>query len=301
MQQFYFLRGIIRNGCNLYHEPNFFPYRSFLPTVTTIHDLSPIRFPGTHTEQSRRVWKKLLPDAIKRSRMILADSEFIRSEIIDVLGVQPDRVRAIPLGVSAIYRELSQEELAAQLAPLKLAPKRYVLAVGTIEPRKNLISTLDAYEGLPDTLSRGYPLVVAGLKGWLTDDLQRRLARLEADDKVRVLGFVSEKALVALYGGARLLVYPSLYEGFGLPPLEAMACGTPVVVSNRASLPEVVGDAGIQLEAEDIAGIRVAMTRLIEDDQEWRRMRIAGLERVKRFTWRRCAEATLDAYHAALA
>jgi alpha-1,3-rhamnosyl/mannosyltransferase len=301
MQHVHFIRGAHRKGCDLYHEPNFFPYRSRLPTVTTIHDLSPIRFPETHTEQSRRIWRKLLPDALKRSRLILTDSEFIRAEILELLGVPPERVRAIHLGVSEQYRELGRDELAARLSPLGLAPGRYVLAVGTLEPRKNLVSTLEAYRKLPDSMARAHPLVIAGLKGWLTEELQRRLAGLEAEGKVRVLGYVSAEALVALYGGARLLVYPSLYEGFGLPPLEAMACGTPVVVSNRASLPEVVGEAGTQVDAHDVAAIADAMARLVEDASHWRRMREAGLARARQFTWRRCAEATLDAYRAAAA
>ena len=299
LQQWFFYRGTRAGRFDIYHEPNYFPYRTALPIVTTIHDLSPLRFPDTHTEQSRRLWKKLLPVALRRSRVILTDSDFIRREIVETLKVPPERVWAVHLGVTATFRPLATHDLHARLAPLSLIPRQYILAVGTLEPRKNLAMTLDAYQALPASLLRAYPLVIVGLRGWLTKDLDFRLAPLAATGRVRVLGYVPEETLVALYCGAQMLVYPSLYEGFGLPPLEAMACGTPVVVSNRASLPEVVGDAGLQVEPDDVSALTDAMVRLIDDQGMWRRLTEAGLERSRRFTWERCALATLDAYRSA--
>jgi alpha-1,3-rhamnosyl/mannosyltransferase len=175
------------------------------------------------------------------------------------------------------------------------------LAVGTLEPRKNLLQAIDAYAGLPEAIRKSTPLVIAGMKGWLAEELQTRIRTYEERGEVRWLGYVSAEILPMLYAGARMLVYPSLYEGFGLPVLEAMASGIPVIASNQASLPEVAGEAGIMVDPRDCEALRDAMLRLIEDEQEVRCRIDLGFAQAARFTWRSCAETTLAVYKRALA
>ena len=177
-----------------------------------------------------------------------------------------------------------------------LVADHYLLAIGTLEPRKNLISALKAYSLLSDNLRDRYPLVIGGMRGWLTDDLDRAIDPMIRKGQVRLLGFVPDSDLNALYSGARAFIYPSLYEGFGLPPLEAMASGTPVITSNRASLPEVVGDAGIQVEPLDIDQLSQAMQLLLEDDNLHRVLQQRGLERASRFTWEDTALKTYEVF-----
>ena len=286
-------------GCDVYHEPNSFPLKTDVPTVTTIHDLSPIRFPHTHTARSRRKWAALLPGALKASRLILTDSEFIRSEIVSLFGIEPTRVKAIPLGVSDEYRELPSRAVEEGLARYDLQRREYSLAVGTLEPRKNLVTTLEAYRGLPLQVAKRFPLVVVGSRGWSSLEIDQAIGKLEAEGRARYLGYVPQVDMPILYSGAKLLLYPSLYEGFGFPPLEAMACGTPVITSNRASLPEVVGDAAVQINPMDTDALRGAVLSLLQDPERWDLLRAAGLARAHSFTWRRCAELTVAAYRVA--
>jgi alpha-1,3-rhamnosyl/mannosyltransferase len=293
-----FFGAVERLECSVYHEPNFFPFESSLPTVTTIHDLAPIRFPDTYTEQSRRKWQTLLPAALRDSRLILTDSQFVRAELISDFGVGADKVRAIPLGVSPEYRVLPETALAEGLARYRLDRRGYALSVGTIEPRKNLLTTLEAYRSLPIGLAREFPLIIIGGRGWLTGRIEEAIRQLEGEGRVRSLGYVPQADMPVLYGGAKLLLYPSLYEGFGLPPLEAMACGTPVIASNRASLPEVIGGAGLQIDPLDAGALSAAIVSLLSQTDRWEALRAAGLARAREFSWDRCAELTLDAYRA---
>lgn len=295
-----FFRSVDRLACGVYHEPNFFPFKSDLPTVTTIHDLAPLRFPDTYTERSRLKWQTLLPNALSNSRLILTDSEFIRAELLSVFDVDPSKVRAIPLGVNPEYRVLSDAVLAKGLARYSLESRRYSLSVGTIEPRKNLLTTLQAYRTLPIGLARQFPLIIVGGRGWLTTRIEEAIKKLESEGRARYLGYVEQADMPVLYGGAKMLVYPSLYEGFGFPPLEAMACGTPVVISNRASLPEVVGGAGLQIDPMDGEALKAAILSLLSESDRWTQLRDAGLSRARAFSWDRCAELTVEAYRAVL-
>lgn len=293
-------RSISALRVDLYHEPNFFPFHGAPVIVTTIHDLSPLRFPETHLPSSVRRVRRLLPRAIENSRFLITDSEFVRRELISEFGVSEEKVRAIPLGVGPEFRVRTAEETAAALRTFGLARREFALTVGTIEPRKNLLQALRAYSALPKALAQRYPLVVAGMKGWLVEPIEAEISRLAAEGRVRNLGFVPAEALACLYCGARAFIYPSIYEGFGLPPLEAMASGTPVVVSNRASLPEVVGDAGLQVDPENLDELRAGIEILLEDDMRSAELSRRGIERARQFTWEKCADMTLEVYRAAL-
>lgn len=300
IQQRWFDSGVRRHAPDLYHEPAFFPYRFNGPIVVTIHDLSPLRYAETHPPERVRNFHRYLPDAIERAARIIVDSEFVAREVIDMFGVDPARLRAIHLGVSAEYRPRGAEETAACLAKYGLKRSEYILAVGTLEPRKNLIQALETHARLPASARKRAPLVIAGGKGWITRELEGKLSATGQPGDVRWLGYVPTEDLALLYAGARFLVYPSFYEGFGLPVLEAMASGIPVITSNQASLPEVAGDAGMLLDPRDGEALREAMLRLIEDEKEVQRRVELGRAQAARFTWRACAEKTVAVYREAI-
>ncbi len=300
-QEWHFARGLRRQAIQLYHEPNFIPLHYEVPVVVTIHDLSILHYPETHPADRVRWIERGLAIALQRSARILVDSDFVRGELIATFGVSPERVLTAHLGVAPAFRPRGADETAATMRKLELVHGRYLLTVGTIEPRKNIAHALAAYARLPAELRDRYPLVVAGAKGWLATDLERELRELAGSGKIRFLGHVSSEALPDIYAGAATFVFPSLYEGFGLPPLEAMASGVTVVTSGRAALAEVVGDAGLVLDPADPAGTAVLLASLLENAPERARRAKVGVARAARFTWAACAEATLEAYRQALA
>ena len=295
-----FAAGIRRGNFAFYFEPAFVPYATSLPTVITIHDLSHLRHPETHPADRVREMERDLPGAIARADRILAVSEFTRREVIDLFGVDPARIVATPLGVERRFYPRMAAETSAFLAGIGLEHGKYFLAVGTLEPRKNVIAVIEAHAGLPTAVRAAYPLVIAGMKGWLAHDIDRRLARAQATGDVRLAGYVREDELPLLYAGATLLAYPSIYEGFGLPVVEAMASGVAVAVANRASLPEVVGDAAELLEPHDVDRLRGIMLRMVEDRAYATDLAARALARAQRFTWQRCAGLTLDVFASVL-
>lgn len=296
LQQAVFSAGARSRHIDVYHSPIFLPLRFPGPTVVTVHDLSHIRFPETHPADRVRVLQRQLPRAIERARYVLVDSDFVRREVLATFGTPADRVVTISLGVSLAFRRRVGAETAAVLSKHGLASGRYVLSVGTLEPRKNVLGTLEAYCGLPESVRKAYPLVLVGAKGWKMEATNRRLAELVRSREIRRLGYVPQEELPILYAGAAAFVYPSLYEGFGLPVLEAMASGVPVVTSNSSSLVEVAGDAALTVDPQDAGAIRAALHSVLEESAE-RSTRIArGIEWARRFTWERCAEQTVAVY-----
>ena len=291
-----FLAGLRRDEFAFYFEPNYIPFATDLPTIITIHDLSHLRHPETHPGARVRELDRKLPSAIDKAACILTVSDFTRREVIDAFGARPERIVTTPLGVDARFFPRTSDATRAFLAPLALAHGRYFLAVGTLEPRKNITTTLNAHARLPQRVRAAYPLVVAGMSGWLNDGISRQLESARARGDVRLLGHVGDEQLPLLYAGAAMLAYPSLYEGFGLPPLEAMASGVPVAVSNRASLPEVVGDAGILVEPHDVEALTSAMLRTVEDQAFADDLAARGIARAKTFTWARCAALTMECW-----
>lgn len=300
IQQWRFNRGIRAIRPQIYHEPNFIPFRFDGPTVITAHDLSWIRFPETHPGERVAVMNEQFPRALEAAHHVLTDASFVRQEIIEEFGVSPDRITSVPLGARSVFRPRPEATCMPVLSGLGLQYRRYVLCVGTLEPRKNLQVAIRAYAALPAAFRKRHPLVTVGMKGWLTSNLESIMQPLIATGGLRPLGYTTDDALASLYAGALVLVYPSLYEGFGLPPLEAMASGTPVIVSNRSTLPEVVGDAGVIIDAEDESGLREALLRFDEDPDFWRGRAAACLDQSSRFSWQRCAQQTLDVYRKVL-
>lgn len=291
-----FRAGIGKASPAIYHEPNFLAFKSTLPTVITVHDLSILRYPETHPKDRVAFMSKRIGKSIHRADCVITDSEYVRQEVMAEFNLPPDKVVSVLLAAGESFAPVAPEQLPLVLASYGLEPGKYILAVGTLEPRKNLTSAVRAYVQLPQAIRAEIPFVVVGMQGWRTEGLDREVAALIDRGQIRRLGFVQDEVLPALYSGARAFVYPSIYEGFGLPPLEAMACGAPVIVSNRSSLPEVIGNAGLQVDALDVDGLAQAMLSLIEDDALRAVLGQRGVERAKGFSWSRCAEQTLAVY-----
>lgn len=300
-QRFMFGRGLRRHAIELYHEPNYVPLRYDVPVVATIHDLSWLRYPDTHPADRIRWLEAGLPRALDQSTAIIVDSAFVRDELLSTFAILPERISVAHLGVSPQFRPRNAEETATTLRPLELRHDGYILSVGTIEPRKNVGHALGAYALLPETLRERYPLVIAGARGWRAADLERELRLLTDRGQIRFLGNVASADLLNLYAGAALFVFPSRYEGFGLPPLEAMASGVPVLASEGSALSEVMGDAGLPLDPDVPESTAAKIAQLLEDRALHAKLAGRGIVRARSFTWDACAQATMAVYRAALA
>lgn len=300
VRQHKFSAGMRACAADVYHEPNFLAFKSAQPAVITVHDLSWIRFPQSHPADRVRMMNKYFQASLSRSTLVLTDSAFVKRELIDVFGVAPGHIVTVPLGVDKLFRPMSAAEAAPVLARHALAYRQYVLAVGTLEPRKNLQAAIRAFSLLSPSLRKRFPLVVAGMNGWHTAAIEEQMAPLIRAGEVRQLGYVSREDLASIIAGAVTLVYPSIYEGFGLPPLEAMACAVPVITSDVSSLPEVVGDTGLLVHPHDVDAIAHGMESLIGDPDLRARLAAKALLRSKTFTWERCVTATIAAYQQAL-
>jgi alpha-1,3-rhamnosyl/mannosyltransferase len=299
-QQRVFARGAARRAIDVYHEPNYVPFVADVPTVITVHDLSWLRHPETHPPDRVRWLMRAMPAAIERASAIIVDSDFTRGEMQAAFPRSADRLHTVHLGVDGSFHPREAKDTATALARLGLAHGEYVLTVGTLEPRKNVEHVLDAYVRLPARLRDRYALAVAGAPGWRAHRLTRQLRALAASGHVRFLAGVAQDDLPTLYAGAAAFVFPSLYEGFGLPPLEALASGVPVLVSQRTALPEVVGDAAVMLDPQrsDLTAQRIEA--LLDDPALAATLRERGMKRAAQFTWASCAQKTIAVYRAAL-
>ncbi|OLF51457.1 glycosyltransferase family 4 protein [Pseudomonas chlororaphis] len=285
---------------DLYHEPSLWPLEFDGPTVMTLHDLTHLHYPTTQPAARLKEIERRLGAGMAQARVILTDSQFVADEAQDYFGLPRDRFVVAPLGAAPRFHPRKPAELEHDLARHGLQPGGYLLCVGTLEPRKNLALALQAHALLPETLRQRYPLLIAGMAGWEQGQFDEILCRALASGHVRLLGYLPDEQLAQLVAGARALVFPSRYEGFGLPVLEAMASGTPVVLTRCSAMPEVAGPAGNYVEADDVHGLRHAMLRLIEDDGHWRACREAGLAQATLFSWGRCARITARAYRQAM-
>lgn len=285
---------------DLYHEPNNVSLPFDGPLVLTVHDLSWIRFPALHPAERVRAMNLSFEPGLKRAAQIITDSEFVKEELVIQFGVKPELIHPIPLGASAAFRPHTAQETSAVLQSHDLTHGQYVLALGTLEPRKNLGVAIEAYSKLPATIQDRYPLLMVGMTGWLSEPLERMVRPLLAKGLIRQLGFLPEEELPQVVAGATCMVYPSVYEGFGLPPLEAMACGVPVITSNAASLPEVVGDAGVLVHPHDTDAFKLAMEQMLDNPDARNEKAAQGLKRSRQFSWDRCADQTQDIYHLAV-
>lgn len=285
---------------DVYHEPNFLAYRFDGPSIITVHDLSWIRYPEMHPIARVRAMDKYFKPGLDRASLILTDSEFVKRELIDVFNVMPERIRPVLLGVEALFHPRSADETRSVLDANGLLHGQYLLAVGTLEPRKNLGVALQAFMRLNPQLRKRFPLVLVGMKGWHTSALEQQIAPLVAAGEIRQLGYLAREDLAKVIAGATTLIYPSIYEGFGLPPLEAMACGVPVITSNVSSIPEVVGDTGVMIAPDDVDGLVEAMKTMLAAPELRADMARKALVRSAQFTWVNCVTQTVDAYRSVI-
>ncbi|WP_231879958.1 glycosyltransferase family 4 protein [Collimonas pratensis] len=296
LEQRCFDRGTHRIRPHVYHEPTLWPLDFSGPTVMTVHDLTHIHYPHTQPRDRLKEIERRLPPAVAHASRILVDSEFIGAELRQQFNLPLEKVVLAPLACSAIFRPRDEPELLPRLDAMGLAYRRFILSVGTLEPRKNLVLTLKAHARLSPQLRTRFPLLIVGMEGWQTDELSGALARAVNAGHVRFAGYLGQDDLASVTAAARIMVFPSLYEGFGLPLLEAMASGTPVIASDRASLPEVAAAAGTYIDPQDDDGLAEQMRRLLEDDALWAERRVAGLLRAQAFSWTRCAAITAGVY-----
>ena len=281
---------------SLVHGPNYFLPRFAETGIITVHDLSVFRFPETHPAERILAFEREFLSSLARAAHIITDTETVRRELIESFAVRPDRVTAVALGVDPSFRPMSVEALAPALAGWGLEPKHYGLCVSTLEPRKKISELLAAWRSLPKPLRDTYPLVLCGGAGWRNEQLRREIDVGVAEGWLRHLGFVDETLLPQLYAGASLFVYPSIYEGFGLPPVEAMASGIPTMVSCHSCLPEVCGDAARYIDPNDPDGFAAALECNLTD-HIWQEGSIdRGLARARQFSWDDCVDRTVEIY-----
>nr|WP_286173206.1 MULTISPECIES: glycosyltransferase family 1 protein [Halomonas] len=282
----------------IYHGPNFslppFPGRK----VATIHDLSAFKWPETQDPIKVRYLQKELGKTLDSADALITPSEFIRRELAEFAAWPLEKIHAVPLAAGPEFRPRGEEELQPFLKRHGLSYQGYTLFVGTIEPRKNLESLLDAYRQLPKAVRQRWPLVLSGYWGWQSDDIHARIKDAEREGWAKYLGFLPAQDLPLLYSGARLFAFPSLYEGFGLPILEAMQSGVPVVCSDAASLPEVAGDAALCQKVEDVPGLADGVRSVLEEQVLRNRLISDGSARSECFSWAECIAGTRMAYHA---
>jgi len=282
---------------DLLHSTDFIPpLRSRVPSVITVHDLAFLPWPHFLTE-SHAAYYSQIDRAVSHARHIIVPSESTKRDVVKQLGASPKKISVIYEAAAPHYVPLLQEECLTAMQRKYGIPEKYIFFVSTIEPRKNIGGLLEAfhhlrkYYGGEDT-----GLVLAGKPGWLYEEVYRKVEQLDLGQSTFFLGRVPDEDLHQLFVGARCHAHPAYYEGFGLSPLEAMACGTPTIVSNTSSMPEVVGDAGLIIDPSDWEEIAVAMHRLLTEDELHKELSQKGLQRASVFSWSRAASETLDVY-----
>ncbi len=305
-EQVAFPRLCRRQGLEIAHVPYFAsPLFPSIPTVVTVHDLIPMLLPAYRGSVLVRLYTRLVAAAARKADMVLTDSQASQQDIVRLLGIPAERVCVIYLAVDDIYRPVLDEHRLTETRRKYGLPENYLLYLGGFDRRKNVPTLLKAFAQLAK--DSGFEirdseifLVIAGRlpeKGSsFFPDPRPIVQRLGIGGQVVFTGWVPEEDKPALYSGARALVFPSLYEGFGLPPLEALACGTPVIASNRGSLPEIVGDGGVLVEPDDVEGLAAAMEKLLADDDLRTNLRQKGLAHAARFSWEKTARETLAVY-----
>ncbi|MFH1085470.1 MAG: glycosyltransferase family 1 protein [Chloroflexota bacterium] len=287
----------ITGRVDILHSPDFvLPPVWRARTVLTVHDLSFVRYPEYFTLALRNYLMTSVPRAVQRADLILADSLSTCDDLMALLGVPAERIAVLYPGVDARFTpQRDPAALARTLARCGLR-QPYILGLGTLQPRKNFPRLIRAYAALRGQRAIPHQLVIGGGPGWLEDEVHAAIAELGLGESVRLIGFVDDADLPDLYRAADVFAFPSLYEGFGIPVLEAMACGTPVVTSNVSSLPEVAGDAALLVPPEDVDALADALWRLIDDAALRNDLILRGFQQVKRFSWQRAAAELISLY-----
>lgn len=291
----------ITGDVDLYHSPDFTlpPTRPGTRTLLTVHDLSFVRDPGSAAPGLLTYLNAVVPRSVARADHVLADSQATRNDLIEVYGTPADKITVLYCGVEETFQPVTDATaLTAVRERYRIGEAPFILAVSTLQPRKNYVRLIEAVARIPDPDIR---LVFAGGKGWLYDSIFAAVERHGLRERVTFAGFVDDADLPALYSTARILAYPSLYEGFGLPMLEAMACGTPVVASTVSCLPEVAGDAALLVDPYDVTALSDALTRLHTDETLRAELIVRGRRRAAAFKWDDSARQLLGVYRQLIA
>lgn len=285
-------------GVDVFFAPHFFlaPLSSECRRVTTFHDLSFVRFPEFFSWR-KRIWHTVEMQPLWQARFsnrIIAVSDSTKHDLVECYHIDPARISRIHSGIAPSLRRPERQDIE-RFRYDKHLPRRYVLFVGTLEPRKNISGIIRAFSIVKDQSGMGdLGLVLAGPRGWLDGSIGEEIRQSSYANDIQVIGSVADDDRAALYAGAAAFVYPSFFEGFGFPPLEAMACGTPVVTANNSSLPEIAGDAALIIDPYNVSDIAQALSVLLSDESLRNRMIGRGLARSAEFTWRKCAQSTLE-------
>jgi len=290
-----------RNPVDVLHVQFTAPPFSPCPVVVSIHDLSFEHLPQTFKWRSRKQLRITVRRTARQASQVIALSEYARNDIVNTYQVSPDKISVIPLSAAGHFHPIKDEEELQRVRQTYGIEGEYMLSVGAIQPRKNLGRLVAAYSHLRGAKPEGKlpKLVLAGKCAWLYDETLRAIKELELSDSIILTGYVPESDLPALYSGALCFIYPSYFEGFGLPPLEAMQCGVPVIVGDRTSLPEVVGDAAVLVDPFDVHALAAAIEKVVSDSDLRARLSVQGLARAKLFEWRETARQTLAVYQKA--
>jgi glycosyltransferase involved in cell wall biosynthesis len=291
-----------KNPVDLLHVQFTAPPFPPCPVVVTVHDLSFEHLPVTFKRRSRAQLRLTVRRTARRAALVITGSEHARSDVIATYQLAPTRVRSIPLAAPATFAPVTDKTELQRVRDTYGIEGDYILSVGSIQPRKNLRRLIASYSLLcrkrpPNALPK---LVLVGKRAWLYDETLQAIQESGLWQSIILAGYVPQRDLPALYSGALCFVYPSFFEGFGLPPLEAMKCGTPVVVANRTSLPEVVGDAGLQVDPFDVGALASALERLIDNSDFRSELSVKGLLQARKFDWRETARLTLEVYRDAV-
>jgi glycosyltransferase involved in cell wall biosynthesis len=291
---------LLPHRLDLFHSPDFIPpYHAAKHHIITVHDLTFLHYPEYITDDSRRYYNDQIQSAVNHADHILSDSESTKRDLIHMLNVPADKITVHMLGVDEKFQPLPTDQTQPILDDLGL-PSDYILVVGTLEPRKNLIGLVKAYRDLLTELPDAPPILFVGRAGWLYEQLMAEIDAVGINDHLMFRDDINDEQLVAIYNHALTLVTPSFYEGFGLPALEAMACGTVPIISNISSLPEITGDVGLLIDPHDLSTLTDALKKVLTDST-WRTQQATnGIQRAKTFRWEDCAQIVQTTYNRVL-
>lgn len=294
-------RDVRRRGLDVLHSPHYtMPLRHTTRAVVTFCDMTFLLHPELHQALKRVYFPAMMRWSARKADRLVTISESTRDDLVRLWHLDPGRVTAVPLAAGAEFEPPAPERITEACGRYGLEPDSYILYVGVLEPRKNVDRLVAAFGRVAERLP-GLDLVIAGKRGWMYDQVFAQVEALGLSHRVRFPGYVAKEDLPGLYGGARVFAYPSRYEGFGLPVLEAMRCGAPVVTTNVSSMPEVAGDAAVLVDPDDVAGLAEALLRVATDPALARDLARRGRERAGRFSWERCARETLEVYEQVVA
>ena len=281
---------------DVHHETNFIPLKSKGKTIITIHDMASKTFPETLQKSTLRDVNKNLPIAASNATKIIAISNKTKEDIMKYLHVSESKIKVIYMGCDKSFRKIKSAKKVEQIRSRYHLPRSFILYVGTIEPRKNLNLLVQGYAKLPYVVRKDHKLVLVGQQGWISQHFFREIHKLDIGNDIIFTGYIPDEDLPFIYNIADIFVYPSLYEGFGLPALEAMACGVPVIAANSSSLPEVVGDAGILIDPYNAEELADAIEKIYKNPDLHQEMSDKGLKQARKFSWEKCAKETLSVY-----